>query len=139
MLCLLRYQCFPFFYRFNHKCRVCSDRNQHVQRRDVGDNHLEFHPGSFLGNKIEGVPWYISYYSPPAHFFSLSCASVYFYTTSRILKLKAFRGTSHIIPPCTSRILTLKAFRGTAHIIPPSANFFSLSWAPIYFSTPSRI
>jgi hypothetical protein len=46
------------------KCRVFPGINQHVQSRDVGDNHLEFHPGLFPGNKIEGVPWYISYYSP---------------------------------------------------------------------------
>ncbi len=69
-------------------------------------------------------------------FFSLSCASVFFPTTSRILKFVAFCDTSHIFPPCnnilslscvyyfsiTSRILKLKAFRNTSHII-PHANF----------------
>ncbi len=50
----------------------------------------------FPDNKIEGVPWYISHYSPPREFFSLYSAPIYFSTTSR---LQAFRGTTHIIPP----------------------------------------
>ncbi len=50
--------------------------------------------------KIEGILWFISYYSPRYKFFSLSFAPIYLSTSSRILKLKAFRGTSHIVLPC---------------------------------------
>jgi hypothetical protein len=52
----------------------------------------------FSDSKIKGVPWYISYYSPTANFFSLCCAPIHYSTTFRILKLKVFRGTSHVIP-----------------------------------------
>ncbi len=111
--------------------------------------YIIFH--HFPDIKIEGVLWYryISCYHPCEFIFSLSRASVYFSTTSRILKLEAFRGASHIIPPakffgsCASTyfsttfwMLKLKSFRGTSHIFPP-ANFFLATCSSIYFYTTS--
>jgi hypothetical protein len=81
----------------------------------------------------------------------VSGAPIYFSTTSRTLKLKAFRGTSYIFPLRIffSLSCTLSYFSTTSRkiegvpwyilhlILFPLRTFFSLSCAPDYFSTTS--
>ncbi len=98
--------------------------------------------------KSEGVLWYISYYSPLHIFFASPVCLLIF--PFRILKLKVFCGTPHIIPPCKFfyaspvRLFSFPPFPDlkTESVLwyisyySPPAHFFRLSCVPTYFSLP---
>jgi hypothetical protein len=83
--------------------------------------------------KIEGVLQYMSCFAP-CNFFCLFCAPIYFSTTSRILKLKAFHVPSHIFPPANLFQPLLCAYLLFHRF--PDIKFESILWCISHYSPP---